>query len=336
MIDNENDIKWYVFSVSYQKETEICSELQDLGLTAYVPMHYRLITLNGKKIRKREPAVFGLVFAKGSRKQLLDYRGKSKLKPYMFLKSHRMMDGTLQYVVIRDNDMDNFQRLNSIKDVRLTYYKPDELRLEKGQEIKIMDGPFEGITGVVQKLPHKRGQFLVVSLPDVAIAAVSIRPDFIKPISHKVAKSTNVEKDSKRLATIALEMIMDEKARGKSYLQDEMLQLEESLKGCKTYLPNDKANYYFALYTASLVKRQPSKEYKEELEKVLPKLKSNNLLLPSASLMFFYETKDEAEWQKAEKIISKWDSYKYTEAQRGILRLRQFLAHQRVNAANNK
>lgn len=332
----ENENHWYVFSVSYRKELHIRDELQRLGLDAYVPMRYCLQTVHGKKVRRQVPTVYGFVFVKGCRKQLLEYRETSQLRQYMFLKSHRMGDGTLQYVYVRDNEMANFRKLNEIKGAKLTYYKPEELRLARGEKVKIMDGPFEGITGIIQRLPHKRGQYLVVSLPDVAIAAVSIKPNYIKPLSEKVAKSTDVEKDCKQMIFLSLLLIEDDGMLDRNSIINEINQIGRSLQDCKVFLPNDKANFYFAFYSASIATGEPSKKYKNSLNEVLPKLKQNNLLLPAAHLLFFYETNDKEEMQAADNIISKWDSDNYTNAQRQVLKLRRFLANYSRDAASNK
>lgn len=334
---SETEKHWYVFSVSYKKELEVRNELACLGINAYVPMHFRLHTVRGRKVRRQEPAIYGLVFAYGDKKELLDFRETSLLKAYMFLKSHRMIDGSLQYIVIRDDDMENFRKLSEVEGAKLTYYKPDELRLAKGEKVKIMDGPFAGITGIVQKLPHKNGQYLVVSLPDVAIAAVNIKPEFIQPLTQKIAKSTDIEKDSKRLASLAIGLITSEDESDNFYVEDEMEQIEEALQGCKTFLPNDRANFYFAFYAAALAKGKPTDEYKEELIKVLPRLKANNLLRPTAHLLFYKESGDGNELQAANSIINKWDAYKFTDSQKQVLKLRRLLtAHLATTDANSK
>lgn len=330
MTTNENDILWYVFAISFKKELEIRDELLSLGFDAYVPMHYRLQTIHGRRVRRQEPAIYGLVFVKGARKNLLQYRETSRLKGYMFLKSRRTMEGVLEYVYVRDNDMDNFRKLNEVKGAELKYYKPEEIRLAKGEKVKIMDGPFEGITGIIQKLPHKRGQYLVVSLPNVAIAAVSIKPDYILPLSHKVAKSTDVEKDSKLLAQYALKLITDKDAPNKSVLKSEMNDLREALKDCKVYLPNDKANYFFAFYAAALVNKESTDEYKQKLVDVMPRLKANNLLHPLAHLLFYYESKNPSDLDTASNIINKWDNTKYTDAQKNAIRLKRVVSNEKT------
>lgn len=331
--------RWYVFAVSYRKEMDVQDELSAQGFITYIPMRYCLRQYNGKKSRQLLPAISGLVFVKGGRKQLLDFRNESRLRDYMFLKSHIMHDGTLQYVVVRDADMDNFRKLNDVKGVQLTYFKPEELNIAKGSKIKIMDGPFEGITGVVQKLPGKRGQYLIVSLPDVAIAAVSIKPQFVEPIEIKVKKSENVEKDTLLLARKAMSLLMgkrNDKTGGKDLIINEIKQLMASLKDCKTFLPNDKAHFQFAFYAAHLALGEEANKNRNELEKLLPRLKPNNLLLPTANLIFYYEDHEELKLQKANDIINKWDNTHYTDPQRNVIMLRQFvLASARDTSANN-
>ena len=234
--------RWYVFSVSYRKEMEVQDELSAHGFQTYVPMRYCLRDRLGKKTRVLQPAIAGLVFARGSRIDLDNFKDTSRLKSYFFLKRHTMKDGTVKYVQVRDRDMLNFQRVNDVEGAQLTYFKPEELHIAKGSEVKIMDGPFEGITGVVQRLPGKRGQFLVVSLPGVAIAAVSIQPQYVKPITANTKKSVNVDKDTQDLTRMAIGLLV-----GKDYCQIgsrdlivcETRQMMESLMTCKTYLPND-------------------------------------------------------------------------------------------------
>lgn len=317
---NDQATRWFVFSVSYKKEMELCDDLRSAGIETYVPMRFKLRTVGNRKVRRQEPAIYGLVFARGNRAQLLELREGSTLASYIFLQSNRLSDGTLRYVCVDDDEMDNFRRLNDVEGAKLTFYKPEELRLAKGEKVKIMDGPFEGITGTIQKLPNKRGQYLVVSLTDIAVAAVNIKPEYILPLSHKVQKSTNVEKDCKRLASLALDIISGN-VRQEALLMDEMTQLEAALDGCKTYLPNDRANYYFALYASALATKKPAETPKTELIRVMPRLKPNNLLLPLSHILLYKDTGEEQHRCAVETIISKWDRTKYTAPQKQIVKI---------------
>lgn len=331
--------RWYVFSVSYRKEMEVKEEFSARGFQAYVPMRYCLRDRLGKKTRTLQPAVAGLVFVRGARKDLDNFKETSRLKDYIFLKRHTMRDGTTEYVQVRDNDMLNFQRVNDVEGARITYFKPEELNIAKGSEVKIMDGPFEGITGVVQRLPGKKGQYLVISLPGVAIAAISIKPQYVKPITANARKSTNVDKDTQDLTRMSIGLLM-----GKDYCQIgsrdliicEARQMMESLKTCKTYLPNDKARFLFAFYAALLALEENAEKYRMELVKVLPRLKGNNLLLPMAHLLFYFESHNEEELEKANEIIAKWKRERYTTPQKSVIELRRFVVSSvRDTYANN-
>ena len=88
---------WYVFAVSYRKEMELQDELSASGFNTYIPMRFCLRQYRGRKSRQLLPAIAGLVFVKGGREQLLEFRKMSRLKDYIFLKSHIMSDGTVSY-----------------------------------------------------------------------------------------------------------------------------------------------------------------------------------------------------------------------------------------------
>lgn len=331
--------RWYVFSVSYRKEMEVQDELSAHGFQTYVPMRYCLRDRLGKKTRVLQPAIAGLVFARGSRIDLDNFKDTSRLKSYFFLKRHTMKDGTVKYVQVRDRDMLNFQRVNDVEGAQLTYFKPEELHIAKGSEVKIMDGPFEGITGVVQRLPGKRGQFLVVSLPGVAFAAVSIRPQYVKPITANTKKSVNVDKDTQDLTRMAIGLLVGKdycKIGSRDLIVCETRQMMESLMTCKTYLPNDKAHFFFAFYAARLALEEDAEKYRLELIGVLPKLKANNLLLPLSHLLFYYEGHDDEELEKANEIISKWPRNHYTAQQKSIIDMRRFvMSSVKDTSANN-
>lgn len=330
---------WYVLSANYRKELEAQDELSAHGFQTYVPMRYRLHDRLGKKTRVLQPAIAGLVFARGTLKDLTNFCETSRIRDSIFLRCHKTRNGSKKYLQVRDSDMRNFQRINDVEGAQLTYFKPEELIVGKGSEVKIMDGPFEGVTGIVQRLPGKKGQYLVVSLPGVAIAAVCLKPQYVRPISITVKKSVNVDYDTKTLTRMAIGLLIG-KNRGKAGNRDliicEIRQMMESLKTCKTYLPNDKAHFFFAFYAARLALEEDTEEYRLELLKVLPRLSGSNLLLPMTRLLLYYESHNEEELAKANEIIKKWNREKYTVPQKNVIELRRFVVMSvKDTSANN-
>lgn len=325
--DNTDKAKWYVLTVSFRKETAIQRELTSLGFEAYLPMRYQIRKINGNDIRLFEPAIYGMVFVKGEKNNLINYLHRSQYKKYTHLKTQKLTNGNTEDIIIKDNDMVSFQRLNNVQGSDLTYYRPEQLHIEKGSKVKIMEGPFEGITGTVQRLPGKRGQYLIVSLPNVAIAAVSIKPKYIQPIEKTIAKSKDVVKDARKLISKAISLFIDniagKKESSKQETKEEINQIHLSLKGCITYLPNDKAYWLLADYAYQIINRKDTGELEIQIRNMLSQLKPNNLIIPYAHILFFIATGNNNELQAIDTIINKWDATKYSNQQKALISIRR-------------
>lgn len=323
--DNTDKAKWYVLTVSFRKETAIQRELTSLGFEAYLPMRYQIRKINGNDIRLFEPAIYGMVFVKGDKDNLINYLHQSQYKKYTHLKMQKLTNGTTEDIIIKDNDMVSFQRLNNVQGSDLTYYSPEQLHIEKGSIVKIMEGPFEGITGTVQRLPGKRGQYLIVSLPNVAIAAVSIKPKYIQPIEKTIAKSKDVVKDSRTLIRKAISLLIGntskDKVNYKEETKEEIKQIHLSLKDCKTYMPNDKAHWLLANYAYQIINKEETEEDAAQLRNILNRLKPNNLIIPYAHLFFYLSTGNQNDLQALKAIISKWNPSKYSDKQKTLIRI---------------
>lgn len=323
--NNTDTTKWYVLTVSFRKETAIQRELTSLGFEAYLPMRYQIRKINGNDIRLFEPAIYGMVFVKGDKDNLINYLHQSQYKKYTHLKSQKLTNGTTEDIIIKDNDMISFQRLNNVQGSDLTYYSPEQLHIEKGSKVRIMEGPFEGITGTVQRLPGKRGQYLIVSLPNVAIAAVSIKPKYIQPIEKTIAKSKDVVKDSRTLIRKAISLLIGteskDKVNYKEETKEEIKQIHLSLQDCKTYMPNDKAHWLLANYAYQIINKEETEEDAAQLRNILNHLKPNNLIIPYAHLFFYLSTGNQNDLQALKAIISKWNPTKYSDKQKTLIRI---------------
>lgn len=323
--DNTDTTKWYVLTVSFRKETAIQRELTSLGFEAYLPMRYQIRKINGNDIRLFEPAIYGMVFVKGDKDNLINYLHQSQYKKYTHLKSQKLTNGTTEDIIVKDNDMVSFQRLNNVQGSDLTYYSPEQLHIEKGSKVKIMEGPFEGITGTVQRLPGKRGQYLIVSLPNVAIAAVSIKPKYIQPIEKTIAKSKDVVKDSRTLIRKAISVLIGTASKDivnyKEETKEEIKQIHLSLQDCKTYMPNDKAHWLLANYAYQIINKEETEEDAAQLRNILNRLKPNNLIIPYAYLFFYLSTGNQNDLQALKAIISKWNPSKYSDKQKTLIRI---------------
>lgn len=317
----DTQVAWYVLSAIYKKEMVVRDELRVRGFETYLPLHYEL-TRGRHPRRLLRPAISALVFVKATYQQLLEYKATTRYSPYIYLRTTRQGNNWVP-IVVSERDMQNFIRVTSLEEVGLEYFRPEELRLEKGEKVKIMDGVFAGIVGEVVKLPHKRGDYLVVEIAGVTTVAARLKPAFVQPLCRKVARSTHVESDVARLDMLACRLLYDMpdddlSFEARSMVTSEMRTLWQALDGCKTVLPLDKAACALAHFLAALVLGEPSEAYAQQLASVTPKLRSVSLLRLRTSMYLFLCCGDEASGQFVNDTLARWDREKLSEAQRQV------------------
>ena len=202
--EQEEISRWYVLKTVFRKEVRVRDDMRRLGFDCYVPMKYELKRIGSKKERKLIPAINQMVFVHSTKTAIEDYMNQSKESVY-FLATGRK--GHRELLIVRDHDMENFMRVTQQVEEALSYYRPEEVRLNVGDKIKIHGGIFDGVEGVLMRMPGKRNKQLVVSIPDVSIVAVSMRPELVELIDLPVRKSSDVDGDLKSLFQLAYEKL---------------------------------------------------------------------------------------------------------------------------------
>jgi transcription antitermination factor NusG len=86
---------------------------------------------------------------------------------------------------VPNREMEEFMEVARHYDADLTYYRPEEIELDKGTRIRIIGGTFDGAQGILVRIKGKRGKRLVVQIPELmAIATTYIEPEFIQILSN--------------------------------------------------------------------------------------------------------------------------------------------------------
>ena len=89
----------------------------------------------------------------------------------------------LEYLVVPDDQMENFIKVSSQYEENIAYYNPDELDFRKGCRVRIHGGKLNGVTGVFMQVQGKRNRRVVVLLEGVMAVAAEVHPDLIEVIS---------------------------------------------------------------------------------------------------------------------------------------------------------
>ena len=245
---------WYVLRAIFHKEEIVRDKLRREGFRCYVPMCYRVDSLNGHKVRHLVPAIHELVFVRATYEAICDFKLRSKETVYWLTrpvqgKTHR------EKIIVSDRDMDNFIRITEQTERNVTYFRPDEISLTKGDRIRIHGGAFDGVEGVLMKVKGKREKQLIVSISDLAIAAVSVKPDVVEVITQQREASHNVLGDAKELIRLSTTMLTSPPDKETSrhewdLLYREIQGLYQSLLPRKGYIASTEAQLSLSLLLA--------------------------------------------------------------------------------------
>lgn len=249
--------QWFVLRAIFKKETAVRDALRHRGLCCYVPMRYQVETQQGHKLRRLVPAITELVFVHGTEEQINEAKAKLRETCYWLTKPV-LGKNRREKIVVSDRDMENFIRITEQNERAVTYFRPDEVSLATGDRIRIHGGAFDGVEGVLVKVKGKREKQLVVNIPDLAVAAVSVKPDVVEVVSQQRPASHNILGDAKELIRLSMTMLTSPPDKDISrhewdLLYREIQGLYQSLLPRKGYIPSTEAQLSLAMLLAERV-----------------------------------------------------------------------------------
>lgn len=183
----KNAIAWYVLRVTYQREISASERLNELGIENYVPtLRTRVRNDKGVVIGwKTEPLVHNYIFVHDSYSNILAVKhGKLEHLRFMMGKDSEGLNSVPQYVP--DKQMQDFMKV-----VRTMGSKPVDpnIDLKKGDRVRILTGPFEGVEGIYIKMPNRHEKRVVVKILGIAaVATMALNASDIEKIEVKEDK----------------------------------------------------------------------------------------------------------------------------------------------------
>ncbi len=172
-------VRWFVMR-AYKSEQKAEEKLGGKdGLEYFIPKCYAVRVYHGVKSKRLVPAIPNLVFVHASRSQILDFKKRCNFLQFVMWKKST----GLEYIVVPDEQMDSFIKVASQYDENVSYYRPDEINLQKGTRVRILGGKFDGVKGVFMQVRGKRNRRIVVMLEGVMAVAAEVDPDLVEVIA---------------------------------------------------------------------------------------------------------------------------------------------------------
>ncbi|MBR4644637.1 MAG: UpxY family transcription antiterminator [Bacteroidaceae bacterium] len=170
---------WYAMRVTYRRELLAKEELEGAGFRVFIPMvvEAREDPRTHKMKRVEVPAIHNLLFVYADPTELQLFKKDREYLQYICTKAHTEVS---RKIIIPDYQMDAFMQLYNNTDSKIL--APENLL--PGTPVRIIAGPFAGLTGTYQRVVGHRNRFFVISLNGlISIGNTLIRPHMVQEIS---------------------------------------------------------------------------------------------------------------------------------------------------------
>uniref|UniRef100_UPI003FEF9CA1 UpxY family transcription antiterminator n=1 Tax=Prevotella sp. TaxID=59823 RepID=UPI003FEF9CA1 len=176
--------QWFVLRVSYGRIDKAKAFVEAKGLECYVPLRYKEVRKQGKKRIITSPLLPSFFFVHATAEQIETLLHDNKvvandsrpLLSYYFDPTIHLQDNPNRNppLIIRDEAMNNFIRLTSIKSHHIIPVTSNNIQLKLGDNIVVTEGEFKGIHGRVARIAGQ--QRVVVELFDGCLVATAYVP----------------------------------------------------------------------------------------------------------------------------------------------------------------
>ena len=252
-----------------------------------MPLKYDIKKVRQQEQRKLVPAISGLMFAKGTVDEVKDYVSNSHFSVYIRKSTFSNKE---DYLTVPTKAMDDFIAVTVEHETHITYFKPEEIKLQAGDQIRVKGGIYDGKEGIIMRIKGKRNKHLVVQIPGLLVAAVEMTPDLIELKSNKEKEeiinekpSKNIDVDKKYLYDTAHRLLFEITNKYKEDTEYYLLMRE--LKRCKARLatfkgftPATEAELALPMYMAAVLLDEDIEPSKERLTKAIARLKDSSKL----------------------------------------------------------
>ena len=173
----ENETLWYALGcTSPKRELKIRDDARRYGLDAFVPLKYEVKKVRGVERRVLVPAVTQIVLVKGTLEEVEDYIAHAHF--VVFIRRSTYTNHKV-YLTVTPQAMENFIAVTEMTERHVTYFRPEEITLREGDQIRIRGGLYDGREGIIMRIKGKRNKHLVVQIPGILIAAIELSQDMI-------------------------------------------------------------------------------------------------------------------------------------------------------------
>lgn len=185
--------QWFVLRVSYGRIIKAKAFAESKGLECYVPLRYKEVRKQDKKRIITEPLLPSFFFVHATAEQVetlihdnkvVTNESRALLSYYFDHTIHRQDNPYCNPpLTIKNEAMNNFIRLTSIKNPHIIPITSDNIQFKLGDNVVVTEGKFKGIHGRVARIAGQ--QRVVVELFESYLVATAYIPKDSMKIINK-------------------------------------------------------------------------------------------------------------------------------------------------------
>lgn len=175
------DAKWHIAIVNNRSEKTVARRLADLGVTAYLPTQQEVrLWKNGRRATVDRVMIPSKVFIRCTEPE----RRRLVALPFIFRfmtdRAAAMPAGAAHrpFAIVPDHEISRLQFMLGASDRPVTFSE----RLVKGQLVKVLRGPFKGLTGQILRDPDSAHCRLYINIDFLGSASVEIDAIDVQPL----------------------------------------------------------------------------------------------------------------------------------------------------------
>ena len=339
---------WFVLGcTSPRHELKVRDDARRYGLQSFVPLKYEVKNVRGREQRQLVPALSRYIFVKGTLDEVQDYIANAH---YVIYIQRSTFSAHKEFLTVPTQAMEDFIAVTEHHEEHVTYFSPQEIRLNVGDQIRVKGGIYDGREGVIMRIKGKRNRHLVVQIPGILIAAIEMSPDMIELVTpgsghfvtsgRNVTKcpdpsvtkpSKNIDKDKKLLFDLAHRLLFeipDKYQNENEYylLLSELKRTQARLTTFKGYTPATEAELALPLYMAAVKLKKDTEvpdpflsSAEARLRKAIEGLKPSSLLRTKCLMYLAVLSKDSVVLRQLQSLFALWRKSPLSSNQRALL-----------------
>lgn len=165
-MDSHDEKCWHALYVRSRSEKKVLSQLEEMGVEAYLPLITVVRRWSDRRMKVLEPLFKSYVFVRSNNKQYIPI-----LNVYGVV---RFVTFEKEAVVVPDNQIVAIKKFVSDYENGEEFKMQNDEELKVGQKVRIINGPMKGLSGRLDTIRNKRhlivyievvGQYIPVHIP---------------------------------------------------------------------------------------------------------------------------------------------------------------------------